>query len=272
MDFAGFLNDCRQQWPSFDSPDELASASHPADRRLAELPRLIEGSATENKLMLLNLAARHLAPGEVYVEIGSWCGLSLAGAAHGNRKTPFYICDNFVRSWSSREALLETIRRHTAPGQVHFHDTDFREFLQVAPWRPARIGAYFYDAGHRFEEQFQALELVRSWLADDALVIVDDTNDAAARAANRLFATHSPGLELVRDIRTRCDCEPTWWNGVQIYRWRATAEPSRPVSAAGFQARRLLYNHMLLVLNRIITAPLWWKNRRWRWERELGRR
>lgn len=264
MDVEAFLADCAAQWPSFSDPRRLREAPHPRDRTLAELPAQVPGAATENKLMLLNLAARHVGADEVYVEIGTWCGLSLAGAVVGNPRTRVYACDDFSRFWSSRETLHRTIERFAAPGQVHFLEMDFREFLRAAPWRPARVGAYFYDGGHAFHYQFRALELMEPWLADDAVVIVDDTNDLPVRAANRLFARHAPRLQLIADIRTGADCQPTWWNGIQVYRYRVSAgAAARPVGRGRWLMHRLAWNPAVFAAQRALTAPRWWTRRRW---------
>src|SRR2546430_2328592 len=142
MRFTAFLADCRKQWPAFDRSKQLEQARHPSDRRLAELPRQVEGMTVENLLMLLNLAAANLDPGEVYVEIGSWRGLTLSGAAAGNSAVPIYACDNFSQFGGDPERLAEALERHTAPGQVRFWNTDYREFLRRAPWCPARVGAF----------------------------------------------------------------------------------------------------------------------------------
>lgn len=252
MDVDGFLSDCRAQWPTFDDPERLAAAAHPADRRLAQLPGEIEGYATENKLMLLNLAARRLDPGEVYVEVGCWKGLTLAGAAEGNSDTPIYACDDFSRMGASRDLLSNAVDNHTADGQVRFHDQDFREFLQAAPWQPARVGAYFYDGGHSFHFQFQALELIRPWLADEALIIIDDTNDLPVRRANELFLRYNPQFELIRDVRVTEYQDPAWWNGVQLIRYRAEAGvAAESVPAARYMAERMLWNRAVFYTQRI---------------------
>jgi hypothetical protein len=269
MDVQGFIDDCRTQWPSFEQPRALSRVLHPSDRRLAGLAEEVEGSATENKLMLLNLAARHLSPGEIYVEIGSWCGLTLAGAASGNPGASIVACDNFSRPWSSPETLWHTIGRFSAPGQVRFFDLDFREFLSRAPWRPSAVGVYFYDAGHSFAEQFDALELMRPWLADDALVIVDDTNDIAVRAAHRLFLRHRPGFTMIADVRTRADCQATWWNGVQMFRFARARDALLPIPSAVRWAHEMVGSSPVTLAQRALTLPFWWSRRRWRFGREL---
>lgn len=252
MHVEAFLDSCREQWPEFDDARRLARAPYPRDRRLQRLPGQIEGYATENKLMLLNLAARHLAPGEVYVEVGCWKGLTLAGAAHENRHVRIFACDDFSRMGASREVLHGALRRHTAEGHIEFHDRDFRDFLPAAPWGDARVGAYFYDGHHSFEMQFRALELIQPHLADDALVIIDDTNDLPVRRANRLFLRYNPGFELLLDVRVREYQDPSWWNGVQVFRFRRPPAPARrEVPVVHYAAERLLSNRLVFYGQRV---------------------
>ena len=255
MDFEAFLTDCRVEWSCFDDDVTLARAPHPRDRGLRPVLDAVPGMATENKLVLLNRAVKHLAPGEVYVEIGCWQGLSLAGAVHDLSEAPAFACDDFSEFGGPRAALLETIGRWTAPGQVRFHDGEFRRFLRDAPWAPARVGVYFYDGGHDFDDQFIALQAILPHLAPDAAVIVDDTNWRHVRAANRFFVRHVPGFELIRDLRTRSGFAPTWWNGVQVYRWRGRPGATL-VTPPGYRARRRFWDGGYLPVMRA-----WWRAR-----------
>jgi hypothetical protein len=251
MDFDAFLTDCRAEWREFDDDAALGRAAAPRDRALSGLRDAVPGMATENKLVLLNRAVRHLGPGEVYVEIGCWQGLSLAGALATHASAIAYACDDFSEFGGPRAALLHTLATRTAPGQVRFHDTDFRRFLAEAPWAPARVGVYFYDGGHDFDDQFVALQRILPHLAKDAVVVVDDTNWRHVRAANRLFAAHVPGFELVRDLRTRSPFAPTWWNGVQVYRWRGP-EGKTLATPPGYARRRRWWDGAYLPVMRTI--------------------
>ena len=69
-------------------------ADHPVDRRFRDVLADVPGMATEHKLALLNLAAAHLGPGEAYLEVGSFKGLSLIGAMLGNPGRRFYAIEN----------------------------------------------------------------------------------------------------------------------------------------------------------------------------------
>lgn len=246
MNIDRFIEQCGEQWPDFADREKLARHDHPKDRDLSVLPGEIQGMATENKLMLLNLAMRNLEPDEVYVEIGCWKGLSLAGAASNNRDRRIYACDDFSQFNGTSTQLEITIKKYTAPGQVQFSDMDYLSFLKLAPWQPARIGAYFYDGGHSFEAQYQALNRVMPWLAPRALVIVDDTNAGQVRSANELFVSRVPELRLLSDIRTPGNEFPTWWNGVQIYVYES--EERRAVlrgRGIAYEARRLFWDGVM---------------------------
>ena len=249
MHFDAFIARCRAQWPEFADARRLARSTHPADRSLAHILEEIPGMATENKLRLLNCAVASLDAGrnEVYVEVGSYKGASLVGAATANPRARIFACDNFTQFDGADDALRRTLDAHTAPGQVTFHDSDFRDFLRDAPWAPARIGAYFYDGGHSFADQYDGVALAIPHLADDAIVIIDDTNKRAARAANNLIARALPSFELILDLRTRRNHSPTWWNGVQVFRYRrqpSDAEINFPTS--GFSIRKLVYDDIFL--------------------------
>ena len=270
MDFDAFLADCRAEWRDFDDDVALVRAAHPRDRALRAVLDAVPGMATENKLVLLNRAVARLAAGEVYVEIGCWQGLSLAGAVFGHGAAPAFACDDFSEFGGPRAALLETIARWTAPEQVRFRDGDFRRFLAEAPWGPARVGVYFYDGGHDFADHFVALQQMLPHLAHDAAVVVDDTNWRHVRAANRFFARYAPGFELIRDLRTRSGFSPTWWNGLQLYRWRGRPGTALPMPS-GYEARRRWWDGAYLPVMRT-----WWGARaalgrvpgaRWAWRR-----
>ena len=247
MLYDAFLERCRVQWPEFADARRLARSTHPADRSLSHLLAEIPGMATENKLRLLNCAVASLDANEVYVEVGCYKGASLVGAATGNPRARIFACDNFSQFDGAADALRRTLDAHTAPGQVAFHDMDFRAFLAAAPWRPARIGAYFYDGGHSFADQYDGLALAIPHLADAAVVIIDDTNKRAARSANNLVARALPHFDLVLDLRTPRNHSPTWWNGIQVFRYRrhqndATIKFPTP----GFTIRKTIYDDIFL--------------------------
>ncbi|HKN01393.1 MAG TPA: class I SAM-dependent methyltransferase [Candidatus Binataceae bacterium] len=249
MHFDRFIERCRTEWPEFGNPAQLAKSRLPANRDLADVLNNVPGMATENKLKLLNLAVASLAENEVYVEVGCYKGASLVGAAAGNPWQRLFACDNFSQFDGAADSLRETLGRYTAPGQVRFFDMDFRDFMKMAPWKGARIGAYFYDGGHSFADQYDGLCCALPHLASDTIIVIDDTNKRAARAADRLIARQVPGFELVLNLRTPRNHHPTWWNGIQVFRYReqGSIDTSR-LGGAGFVARKIVYDDIFLNL------------------------
>ncbi|MHB8381151.1 MAG: class I SAM-dependent methyltransferase [Candidatus Binataceae bacterium] len=249
MRFDRFIQRCHAEWPEFGDPRKLEKSRNPATRDLSEVLSRVPGMATENKLKLLNLAVASLDDNEVYVEVGCYKGASLVGAATGNPDARIYACDNFSQFDGGSEALEAVLQQFTRPGQVEFHDLDFREFMTRAPWRPARIGAYFYDGGHSFADQYDGIRYALPEFADDAIVIIDDTNKRAARSADALIARQVPGFELILNLRTPKNHHPTWWNGIQIYRYRAQGPvDSAALAGTSFSTRKLIYDDVFLNL------------------------
>src|SRR6202166_2079686 len=246
MHFDAFVSRCRQLWPEFADPNRLAHSRYPADRSLSHILKTVPGMATENKLALLNAAVSALGENEVYVEVGCYKGASIVGAATGNPHARIFACDNFSQFDGVAEALRGTLDVHTAPGQVTFYDLDFRDFFTNASWRPARVGAYFYDGGHSFRDQYDGVARALPYLDDDALIIIDDTNKRAARSANQLVARAVPGLELILDLRTAGNHSPTWWNGVQVYRYQRAPGEKEIIPGPGFAIRKFIYDDILL--------------------------
>jgi len=220
MNFDGFLQDCNAQWPGFENPQTRITIGGPIDRRFETILKTVPAMATENKLALLNRAVARLQSDEVYVEIGCWHGATLIAAALGNPDKTAYGCDNFSQFEGAESVLRCNLDRFGVSDKVQFFNMDFREFITLAPWRPARVGAYFYDGGHRFREQFDALDLIVPHLANDAIVIIDDTNSVEVRAANQYFANRVREMELIIDIFTPPGSLSSWWNGIQVFRYR----------------------------------------------------
>ena len=60
--------------------DDFPRSPHPKGRRFDDVIARVPNLTEENVLALLNLAASLLAPGESYVEVGTYYGASLIGA------------------------------------------------------------------------------------------------------------------------------------------------------------------------------------------------
>jgi hypothetical protein len=179
-------------------------SKHPRDRRFAPILADVGGLARENNLALLNLAASLLGPGESYVEVGSFKGLSLIAAMLGNTGD-FVGIDDFSMAAGSRAQLEANLGR--------------------------------YGLAHDYRSQVRGLRLIEPYLADDALLIVDDTDWPQVARAMRDYVAGQSRAERLLTLDGKDRGQPWWWEGVQILRWRARPVRSRRRPASGAAPR-----------------------------------
>ncbi len=212
-------------------------ADHPVDRRFTRLLGDVPGMATENKLALLNLAAAQLEPGEAYLEVGSYKGLSLIGAMLGNPGRRFYAIENFLEfnpDGRARAELEANLARWVEPDRARVLEGDCFDLLRSRAGPEEPVGVYFYDGAHGRLPHYLALGVAEPWLADRALVVIDDASwPIVARATDRYVAAH-PGYRLLFDLAAEREEDPRWWNGVRVYAFeRSRAQAGRRAPARG---------------------------------------
>jgi hypothetical protein len=162
----------------------------------------------------LNLAVRGMDPQSAYVNVGVWHGFTLLAAMAGNEDRICVGVDNFSEFGGPRAEFIE--RFEHGRGSLHsFHDMDYADFLAEGPEAP--IGVYLYDGNHSYRNQYLGLMRADPHFADDALIVVDDTNLERAREATLRFAEESRlRWDVVIDRGTASVRHPTLWNGLMV--------------------------------------------------------
>lgn len=191
--------------------DDFPRSEHPRDRRFAPLLDRIGGLAQENNLALINLAASLLDPGESYVEVGSFKGLSLAAAMDGN-EGDFVGIDSFEMGGGSRAQLDENLG---GDGYTILEGDAFA----LLPQLERRVGVYYYDAAHDYESQVRGLRLVEPHLVPGALMIVDDTDWERVDRAMEDYLAQQPRARRLIAIDGKDRGQPWWWEGMQVLVW-----------------------------------------------------
>jgi len=186
--------------------------------------------------------AAHLGPGEAYLEVGSFKGLSLIGAMLGNQGRRFYAIENFLEfnldAEATRSELLANLARWVGPQQARLLEGDCFDLLRRRGGPLEPVGAYFYDGAHGRLPHYLALGLAEPWLATRALVVIDDASwPMVRRATDRYLAAH-PGYRLLFDLPAEREEDPRWWNGVRVYAFER--ELARPDARGLDVAWRLL--------------------------------
>jgi predicted O-methyltransferase YrrM len=210
--------------------DDFPRSERPRDRRFDDVITAVPNLAMENNLVLVNLAASLLGPGESYVEAGTYMGASLIAAARGNEGTGLVAIDNFGfgpmsvagRSLpaASRAALEANLERFGVTGATIL-EGDALEVLRGGVLAGRRVGVFYYDACHDYDAQLEALRLVEPYLAEPALVIVDDTDWPRVRDAVRDYLAGQRRARPLVEIVGSTHGQPQWWEGMQILAWGA---------------------------------------------------
>jgi protein O-GlcNAc transferase len=207
--------------------DDFPRSPHPRGRRFDDVIAGIPNLAEENVLALLNLAASLLAPGESYVEVGTYYGASLIGAMRGN-EGDFVAIDSFSFGATevsgrklpaaSREGLEANLRRFSVEGATIL-ERDAFELLEGGALGDRRVGVYYYDGPHEYESQVRGLRAVEPWLADEALLVVDDHDWEQVTRATRDYLDSQPQARLLFEIPGADRGHPQWWEGVAVLGW-----------------------------------------------------
>jgi protein O-GlcNAc transferase len=202
--------------------DDFPSSTEPNGRRFTRILDEVPALACENNLALLNLAASMLEPGESFVEVGSYQGASLIGAMVGNEDGDFVAIDNFAMSGSSRKALEENVARF-ALEQPTIIEGDAFQIVPSGGLAGKTVAVYYYDNGHTYEKQLDGLRMIEPWLADRALLIVDDTDWNDVERATRDYLEQQPRARLLVWIPGKDNGYPAWWEGVKVLAWESDA-------------------------------------------------
>lgn len=182
----------------------------------------VPGLAAENNLALANLAAACLDPGESYVEVGTFRGTSLIAAMRENEGKQFVAIDSWAMEGASRAELEANLARFglAVPTLI---EGDAFELLRGDALAGTIVGVYYYDAAHGYEQQLEALQLIEPYLADRALLIVDDSDWERVRRATADYLTAQPRASLLWETGGKEHGQPEWWEGVQVLGWEAGA-------------------------------------------------
>lgn len=212
--------------------DQIADAIRAAESggRVVEVKGL-EGLSGDRLIGALQRFAMLGGRDRCYVEVGVYRGLTLVSVAKAASGTPVFGIDNFTQfdpDKTNRNFVMARLAESSLR-QVELIDNDFEIALPRLgeQLNGRRVGTYFVDGPHDYRSQLMCLELMRPFLAEFAVVVVDDSNYLHVRQANRDFLTIHPDYKLLFEAYTPCHPENMdgdaqaearrgWWNGVNV--------------------------------------------------------
>ena len=214
----------------------LAIAADAHNSGLLEKPpdNVLSGFSGNRLVGALQRFGRHFAAVSeaVYLEIGVFQGLTLLATAHANPRLTCLGIDDFSLFNESGENKKIVENRMSSLGleNVHILDMDFEDGLtrlqQELPGND-RVGVYFVDGAHDYRSQLISLLLIKPYLRDDAVILVDDANYPHIRQAIHDFLKSEPDFRLLCEAYTPAhpanlsaqadqQAREGWWNGVNI--------------------------------------------------------
>ncbi|MEB3337853.1 MAG: tetratricopeptide repeat protein [Leptolyngbyaceae bacterium] len=198
----------------------------PKSKQFQEILEQFEGETTAAILQLLNWAVACLEPGELYCEVGCGQGSNLIGALLDHPDAIAYAIDHFSASdpdGTSLETLETNLSNFNLTDQVLCCNQTLEEFflslreLELVD----KIGVYFCQGVDDYRSQLLGFLLVRPFLAEQALMIVEGSNRTAVQQASWDFMAAYPDCKLILDLPTPYDRYFTFWNGIYVLSWNS---------------------------------------------------
>jgi SAM-dependent methyltransferase len=182
-----------------------STAMQPKTNSFGKILEQVKQPTTANFLQLLRWAAEYLEVGETIAEIGCLGGANLIGVLADYPDRLAYGVDFFSTEDEVVEKNIELLQTNLENfgvlEQVCFaHQTvdDFFSDLQEAGMED-RFGLYVYNFEPDYRQVLMSLLLARDFLADQALMIVKNTDIPEVRRAVADFLTCQPSAKILLD-------------------------------------------------------------------------
>ncbi len=186
----------------------------------------VQGMTTPSTMHLLNLAVRRLGPNECYLEVGTWRGATLIGALMDNRAFGVAIDNDSMNEHDEDDEQSYDVWEKNVR---HFNMRDRVEYVNgsvPAVWQElglrTPVGVYLFD-GDKSTEAAAYVGLIGAlpFLADEALIVIDDANEITIRlAVHKLERAYPDQVVKILDIPTPGNCWPCFWNGIMALAWK----------------------------------------------------
>ena len=191
----------------------------------------LTGLSGRKLIGLLQGFAKNLSPEESYLEVGVFQGLTLLSVAMVIPENRVMGIDNFKqfdKAGTNQEILLNRMTALKIKNAVLINE-DYEEALEkMNRWLEGKkIGLYFVDGPHDYRSQLLCLLMVRPWLSENAVIVIDDSNYHHVRQANQDFLMVEKEFKLIFESYTEAhphnladkelqSAKDQWWNGINV--------------------------------------------------------
>ena len=219
MDYQKFLSSLPNLYDNWGQ-----DSVRPKSNQFQQILEQVGGMTTANVMQLLNFAVDCMEPDEIYCEVGCFQGANLIAALLEHPNQMAYAVDNFYDfdpAGESFNKLIDNLSTFSLEEQVFVCNQDWEEFLFELKTVETenKISVYFANGVYDYRAQILALLLVRPYLAEQALIIIGNSNTSAVKQASWDFIAAHPQSQILLDLPTPEDGHCTFWNGIQILSW-----------------------------------------------------
>lgn len=212
--------------------EEIAQQIRDAFQNPAPKNEVLTGFSGEKLLStLINLAKFNLSENTVYLEIGVFQGMSLLSVASQIGECQAYGIDNFAffDQDGKNEGIVKARIEKLQLNNVHLINMDYEDALNNLSniLGDKKIGLFFVDGPHDYRSQLMCLLLAKPFLADNAIIVVDDCNYRHVRLANSDFLQANAEYKLLFEAYTHAhptnmsesevaEARKGYWNGINV--------------------------------------------------------
>ncbi|OAN49243.1 hypothetical protein A6A04_03770 [Paramagnetospirillum marisnigri] len=191
----------------------------------------LSGRATVGALQRLVGLAKAGSSSVCYLEIGVFQGLSLLSVAIEHPEFACFGIDNFsiLDPKGENLGIVQDRTRRLNATNAHLINMDYEAALENLSSHigSRKVAVFFVDGAHDYRSQLMALLLIRPYLSERAVIIVDDANYFDVRQSTRdflvshpefkmVFESYSPAHPANLDKATLETHEAGWLNGVNV--------------------------------------------------------
>lgn len=180
---------------------------------------------------VLNKLVSFIDSDKCYLEVGTHRGSTLAGAAFENI-APCFGVDNFcghnslieIEPFSSvEEGLQHTIKQFNVLNANYFKQSYQEFFKNRNDVNGMKVEVYLYDGDHQYENQKHGVLVAEPVMADEAIVLVDDSGTGDAynvhRAVDEILQENA-NFTFVKEFMPRTPNDyDGMWNGLLILKY-----------------------------------------------------
>ncbi len=187
---------------------------NPKSEQFRQVLAQVQGMTTVNILQLLNFAVACMEANEVYCEVGTSQGATLIGALLEHERMAYAVDEP---TGENLAILTYNLAKFGLEEQVGVCTQNFEQFFSDLREIDTddKIGVYFYNGSHDYRSQLLGLLLVRPFLSNQALIVVNNSNWGTVQQSVWDFIATTPECQVLLEIAPLI----AFGNGIFILSW-----------------------------------------------------